>query len=1480
MAVRQNSQKQDRELQNEKNTIKRAGRAVPSGFDFAVRRLQGIGGLFASQRQQNYPAAGASEGGGRRRQQQHASADAMDSMDSGGSRAGRPLLESNGLICEDDERVEDFGVKCRLIARSLGGRLGCEKRLIDISPDGRLPANIPAFSRVADACPMTCGLCEECAPGCALWFLGNTLCDAVCNNAACQFDGGDCWSADCVVGPWAEWSACSVTCGGPGAQRRTREVKSRAKQGGSPCPKLEETRDGCNADVPCPNHCQVGPWAEWSACSQSCGPGISVRERTILKEPDDDGQACPELHQERRCFLASCAADCAVSEWSDWSPCGASCGGGQQTRLRHVLSVPVEGGLECPTLVESRICNAFSCDGGCDVGQWGEWSECSKPCEGGTKTRKRSVKPLEDGADCPPSIQTAPCNLHDCDPITSRSRVVLLEAPDCPSPSSLMETQKCSALGFRCDIDCQLGAWSQWSPCSKACGGGTRRRTREVTRVPQGNGKSCGALFEEESCGTTSCEALEGQAVADCVWGEWSPFGACDASCGPGRRRSSRIVLAFPTDANGRALQHLCLDSERFEACQGPPCPVDCHVTAWGEWTSCTVTCGGGQQQRQRSVVRHASNGGKECPTLLELQPCGTYPCPFGPCATDCVLGSWSEWTECSALCGGGTRQRFRGVTEFEVGGGKPCTGNKEEAEACNLHACETPCRVSEWSEWTECSSSCAPADGSEATRSRYREVLREPYPPGSQACPALEDVQKGCNSDIPCPVDCSYTLWTSWGECIGECGIGHQVRTRRILSEARFGGEPCQLTEETADCFLEKPCVEDCIVGSWGEWGPCSATCGGGYKQRQREIQKPPVNGGASCDALEEFAPCAEFSCFGSDCEVSDWGDWGPCSKECGGGVHSRERQVVSPRLGNGKDCPELQQRRGCALHRCPGAVCEDNPEVPLMTGVECKVLLAMGCHRRLQELAEENNQVFPEDLPPEVRISDACPKTCGVCAECAPGCQLRDLGNRHCDEACRNEPCQMDLGDCGGDCPVAPLPPGLRAEPATSMLTEGQTLIASCADPDKRLTAFPSLRQLAVTCTGKGNFAIEPPEVTLATDDDGALLLPACSTDPCPFISVSGFTGDTAVFNGIFIRGDAHGSLPRYVQDTMDPTAHFLWAQELPQQTPGKKRQVVWRITRADPNSAAANTGLAAAATGAGCSAELSSTEATVGCTETWEVGTAGEKSRNKQQKAAFKCVDEDTRLALEALQTEGDEEAAEGEPILSGPPMTFVAGVEMICEDQQEVQEKSGKTCEALKKMLKCDFLLADAGVELPSFLPPDATLALACPQTCGLCKQCSKGCPLWFLGNHYCDEACNVAACHFDRGDCGRQPGQEAVPLNAGEGAADAQEQGTPAASIKPPEQQQQQQHQHLKQKKDEEDPETACEDDPQVKDMGFTCKVLYTVAGGSREGCNSRLLDLRPDEALPPGVPPVTRVKDACPKTCRACNGVSPRADGL
>ena len=53
--------------------------------------------------------------------------------------------------------------------------------------------------------------------------------------------------------------------------------------------------------------------------------------------------------------------DCQVSNWSAWSACSASCGGGTQTRTRSVLVQPENGGANCPVLTESRQCNTQPC---------------------------------------------------------------------------------------------------------------------------------------------------------------------------------------------------------------------------------------------------------------------------------------------------------------------------------------------------------------------------------------------------------------------------------------------------------------------------------------------------------------------------------------------------------------------------------------------------------------------------------------------------------------------------------------------------------------------------------------------------------------------------------------------------------------------------------------------------------------------------------------------------------------------------------------------------------------------------------------------------------------------------------------------------------------------------------------------------------------------------------------------------------------
>ena len=57
-------------------------------------------------------------------------------------------------------------------------------------------------------------------------------------------------------------------------------------------------------------------------------------------------------------------------------------------------------------------------------------------------------------------------------------------------------------------------------------------------------------------------------------------------------------------------------------------------VSAWGDWSTCTHACGGGEQQRTRTVVTPPANGGAECPGLQEKRACNaTPPNACGGCA-------------------------------------------------------------------------------------------------------------------------------------------------------------------------------------------------------------------------------------------------------------------------------------------------------------------------------------------------------------------------------------------------------------------------------------------------------------------------------------------------------------------------------------------------------------------------------------------------------------------------------------------------------------------------------------------------------------------------------------------------------------------------------------------------------------------------------------------------------------------------------
>lgn len=96
-------------------------------------------------------------------------------------------------------------------------------------------------------------------------------------------------------------------------------------------------------------------WSPWSECPVTCGGGIQRRERLCIGSSDNDVQGCAgQSIEERQCAIHSCPTE-GWSEWTDWSECDNR---GEQHRKRHCIAKndyrrTCLGGVHTR---ESRIC--------------------------------------------------------------------------------------------------------------------------------------------------------------------------------------------------------------------------------------------------------------------------------------------------------------------------------------------------------------------------------------------------------------------------------------------------------------------------------------------------------------------------------------------------------------------------------------------------------------------------------------------------------------------------------------------------------------------------------------------------------------------------------------------------------------------------------------------------------------------------------------------------------------------------------------------------------------------------------------------------------------------------------------------------------------------------------------------------------------------------------------------------------------------
>ncbi|NXF83956.1 PPN protein, partial [Sclerurus mexicanus] len=199
------------------------------------------------------------------------------------------------------------------------------------------------------------------------------------------------------------------------------------------------------------------------------------------------------------------------------------------------------------------------------------------------------------------------------------------------------------------------------------------------------------------------------------------------------------------------------------------------------------------------------------------------------------------------------------------------------------------------YSSWSECSSECG---GGFQSRLVFCTIDNEIYPDYMCRNKPQPDNNRTCGHQA-CP---QTKRWKTgeWGSCSATCGGGTQTRSVYCVA---FDGQSSQGVVDNAECMAfsqqprsTQPCnVRQCATWSTGPWSECSASCGEGVQTRTVTCKTQQGSQAQDFACLMEPKPSATQPCLKENCiQEIGWhvGDWGLCSKSCDSGI--RTRQVI----------------------------------------------------------------------------------------------------------------------------------------------------------------------------------------------------------------------------------------------------------------------------------------------------------------------------------------------------------------------------------------------------------------------------------------------------------------------------------------------------------------------------------------------------------------------------------------------------------
>uniref|UniRef100_A0A8C9YCU5 SCO-spondin n=1 Tax=Sander lucioperca TaxID=283035 RepID=A0A8C9YCU5_SANLU len=811
-------------------------------------------------------------------------------------------------------------------------------------------------SRQSRGCHDNITICSDCGGGQEEWPCGKP-CPRTCSDLH-----GD---TECLDSP-----GCRQTCGCPG---------DRVLQDGV-CVARKECR--CKYHNSSADDSSNASWA-WPGGSdwQFANPGDIIIS---------DCKNCTCKAGVLRCqSVPGCYVDGGWSQWGAWTECSLSCGGGVKLRKRQCDNPsPQSSGREvgCPPGRLYRECERgegcpFSC---AQVsGREGCYSDgCEEGCHCPLHTYQHHSVCLQE---CPCLVDKeflASLQSVSVSPVLSLLLHNISEGVELQSGDTLVhDCSTCTCEHGRwncslehCPVDGGLSPWGPWSPCSLSCGGlGLKSRYKSCTQpAPAHGGRDCqGPRQETTYCQAPDCPGTE--ANEDAGFSPWSLWSPCTKTCtdalSPAMKSRYRQCIRPP--CSGSSHQEKACNLPQLWTlglAPGPGTEVNffghqnCSWTEWGEWRSCSRSCGVGQQQRIRAFLRPRTNG-SWCEDILGGNLEHRF-CNIRPCRVDGGWSRWSPWSRCDKGCGGGRSIRTRSCSSPPPkNGGKKCEGEKNQVKPCNTKPCDekgcppgqefVPCanqcpqRCSDLQQGIEChgnTTECQP--GCRCPKGQLQQdgvcvqlwqcdcvdSLGQIWAAGSwhqvdcNNC-SCSDGQLLCTNNS-CQATCVWSSWSSWALCSVSCGQGQRTRYRSLIPETE--GANCHFEEVQHKNCNPGPCPPLCLhdnqelrVGDtwlqgeldggwtpWSVWSDCSVTCGQGAQVRTRAcINPPPRNNGTHCSGPDrETQDCHTPPCLDDLCP---WSPWSPCSQSCGAGSVSRRRVCVCEEEGDAACPTEIEAER-----------------------------------------------------------------------------------------------------------------------------------------------------------------------------------------------------------------------------------------------------------------------------------------------------------------------------------------------------------------------------------------------------------------------------------------------------------------------------------------------------------------------------------------------------------------------------------------